>query len=94
MWKDYYKVSDHIETLNHYLKERCVDIAVVNTGKISPDLIQRYASLEQKEPVVFDEKEVAGLGLKIIEDDFVVVDHKSIRHNTMKLAFHIFSSLL
>ncbi len=91
---DHYKVSDHIETLNQYLKERTVDIVIVNTGKISPSLIQKYASLEQKEPVIFNEKEVANLGLQIIEDDFVIIDHGTIRHNTMKLAFHIFSSLL
>ena len=34
------------------------------------------------------------LNVQIIEDDFVIIEDGVLRHNTMKLAFHIFSNLL
>jgi uncharacterized cofD-like protein len=91
---DNYTVSDHIKALNKHLGSRKVDTVIINTGKIQPHLIKKYASLEQKDPVKFDEGEVAKLGVNVITDDFVILDSKQIRHNTMKLAFHIFSNLL
>lgn len=91
---DNFKVSDHIRTINHYLNGRTVDMVVANTGKIEPSLIEKYASLEQKDPVLLDLEDLQKLNVKVIEDDFVIVEKGSIRHNTMKLAFHIFSSLI
>lgn len=91
---DGYKVSDHIKTINQYLPEKKVGIVVVNTGKIEENLIQKYASLEQKDPVLLDVEELNKMDVRIIEDDFVFMENNTIRHNTMKLAFHIFSSLI
>lgn len=91
---DNYTVSDHIKTLNKYLGKKKVDTVIVNNGEIREELIQKYATLEQKDPVIFDEKEVARMGVKVITDDFVVLDSQQIRHNTLKLAFHIFSNLI
>ena len=34
------------------------------------------------------------LNIRVIEDDFVILDDEVIRHNTMKLSFHIFSNLM
>jgi uncharacterized cofD-like protein len=91
---DNYTVSDHIKALNKHLGNRHVDMVIVNTGKIQPHLIKKYASEEQKDPVVFDEEAINKMGVQIITDDFVILDSKQIRHNTMKLAFHIFSNLI
>lgn len=91
---DDYKVSDHIKTINSYLKKRHIDIVIANTGRISEELIQKYATLEQKDPVQVDLREVIAQDTKLISDDLVLVDSGTLRHNTMKLAFHIFSSLI
>lgn len=91
---DGYKVSDHIKTINRYLLDKSVDIVVVNTGQIKEEVIQKYASLEQKDPVLLDVSELKEMNVRIIEDDFVWIENNTIRHNTMKLAFHIFSSLI
>lgn len=91
---DDYTVSDHVKVLNKYLKVKKVDTVIVNNGDISNELIKKYATLEQKDPVIFDEVNLNKLGVKIISDDFIVLDSKQIRHNTMKLAFHIFSNLI
>ena len=91
---DHFNVSHHIRILNENLGTRKVDKVIVNTGKIEPKLIEKYASLEQKDPVMVDVENLNKLGVQIIEDDFVLIDNGTIRHNAMKLAFHIFSSLM
>ena len=91
---DNFTVGDHIKVLNSYLKKRKVDIVIMNNGTIDAKLIQKYASLEQKDPVKIDPSELKKLGVQVIEDDLVSVETGTIRHNTMKLAFHIFSSIV
>ena len=91
---EHFNVSHHIRVLNEYLGTRKVDIVIANTGKIDQELIDKYASLEQKDPVFLDIENLKKLKVQIIEDDFVMIDNGALRHNAMKLAFHIFSSLI
>ena len=53
---DKFKVSDHINKLNEYLGERKVDVVIANNGKIEPNIIKKYSSLEQKDPVILDKQ--------------------------------------
>ena len=62
--------------------------------KISEDLIKKYETLEQKDPVYLDIQNVKKLKLKLISNDFVVVENEMIRHDVIKLAFYIYSTLL
>ena len=87
---DGFKVSDHIKTLNKYLGKRKIDMVIINTGEISEEIIEKYAVLEQKDPVPFDKENVRKLKVKYISDDFVSTDTGMIRHDTYKLAFYIF----
>ena len=89
-----YKVSDHIRTLNQYLGNKNVDIVLANNGYIDPRLIEKYSIEEQKDPVIVDPEETKKLGVKLIQDNFVDIVDDIIRHNTIKIAFHIFSNLL
>lgn len=89
-----FKVSDHILTLNRYLKNRHVDVVLANNGYIDPSLINRYSITEQKDPVILDEVNLIPLQVQLIQDNFVDVFDDVIRHNTIKIAFHIFSYLL
>lgn len=89
---DKYKVSDHINKLNEYLGERKVDVVVANNGKIEPNIIKKYASLEQKDPVILDKMNLKEV--EIISDDLVKVEEGTLRHDTLKLALDIFSYLL
>ena len=93
---DYYKVSDHVKALNSYLGKHKIDIVIANNGEISESLVEKYSDLEQKDPVELDHDELKRLGVEIIEDNFVMVEPAShyLRHNVIKLAFHIFSYLL
>ena len=89
---DKFKVSDHINKLNEYLGNRKVDVVIANKGKIDTDIIEKYATLEQKDPVILDKQNLKGI--EIISDDLVKVEDGSLRHDTLKLALNIFSYLL
>lgn len=53
---DDFTVSDHIKVLNEYLGKRKVDVVIVNDGHIDVDIAEKYQTLEQKDPVIFDKK--------------------------------------
>lgn len=91
---DSYTVSDHVRLLNQYLGKKKVQIVVANNGDVKKESIEKYAVLEQKDPVIFDKEKLNAMGLKIIEDNFIDTTSGVIRHNVIKLAFHIFSLLM
>ena len=91
---DSYTVSDHVCLLNQYLGKKKVQIVVANNGDVKKESIEKYAVLEQKDPVIFDKEKLNAMGLKIIEDNFIDTTSGVIRHNVIKLAFHIFSLLM
>lgn len=89
-----FKVSDHIDLLNDYLGEHKIDVVVANNGKIDAEMAKRYESLEQKDPVEFDEERTRASVQTVICDDYVSVRNNLLRHNVMKLGMHIFGYLL
>ena len=91
---DDFKVSDHIKTLNHYLGKRKIEIVIANNGTIDKQMALKYANLEQKDPVILDIKETKKQNVKIISDNLVVVENNLLRHDALKLGFHIFSLLI
>jgi len=91
---DNFNVSHHVKLLNKYLGKRKIDTLIVNNGSIDPDLAKKYETLEQKDPVTFDKENLKELNNNIIEDNFIAIENEMIRHNVVKLAFYIFSTLL
>ena len=89
---DKFKVSDHINKLNEYLGQRKVDVVIANNGKIDPSIMNKYSSLEQKDPVILDKQNLKGI--EIISDDLITVEEGTLRHDTLKLSLDIFSYLL
>ena len=89
---DNMSVSDHINILNKYLGKRKIDIVVSNSGKISEKLIDRYATLEQKDEIKLDRDNLKDI--KIITNNYVDVDDGYIRHNSLLLSSDIFQYLL
>lgn len=86
-----YKVSDHIKTLNEYLGKRKVDYVIANKAKISGKLAEKYATKEQKDPVLLDLENVKKLCKEAIVDDLVIVEKGVFRHDYFKLGYLIFS---
>lgn len=91
---DDFKVSDHIKTLNKYLGKRKIDIVIANNGVIEKEISKKYSTLEQKDPVLLDVKETKKQKIKIISENLVIIENNLLRHDTLKLGFHIFSLLL
>lgn len=91
---DDYKASDHIKTINKYLNNKKVNVIVVNNGKVTKKIKEKYLSMEQKDQVIYDKEELKKLNIKIIADNFIKVEDDVLRHNIAKLGFHIYSYLL
>jgi uncharacterized cofD-like protein len=82
---DGYSVSEHIKMLTSHCHPRIFDYCIVNTGKISQEILKRY-KLENSYPVDNDTVNIERMGYRIVEDDFVVISEGVVRHDFSKLA--------
>ena len=89
---DDFTVSDHVETLNRYLGKNKITDVIVNTGEITPEVIEKYAVEEQKDPVVIDYENLKDV--RLIEDQLVKIINDQIHHDVMKLGLDIYSTLM
>ena len=87
---DDFKVSDHLKVLNSYLGTHKIDIVVANTGSIDKEVAEKYSTLEQKDPVLFDEENI---DCDTILNNYVTINDGVIRHNVEKLSLDIYSYL-
>lgn len=88
---DDFKVSDHLKVLNSYLGTHKIDIVVANTGSIDKEVAEKYSTLEQKDPVLFDKENV---DCDTILNNYVTINDGVIRHNVEKLSLDIYSYLV
>lgn len=92
---DGYTLTDHVKKLNEYLGKRKVDVVLANTGKIDTKMAEFYETKEQKDPVEYDEENFKDFDMEIIGDDFsYVTSNNLLRHDNIKLGFHIFYYLM
>ncbi len=91
---DNYKVSDHVKVFQKYLGENGLDAIIANNTKMSAYLVKKYATEEQKDPVVLDKKNVEKMGVKLIEDKIYKIEDNVLRHDSLKTAYLIFSYLM
>lgn len=89
-----FTVTDHVKMLNNYLGKRKIDVVLANNGKIESKFVKKYETLEQKDPVRFDEENFKNIDAHIISDDFISISNKMIRHNNLKLGFHVYFYLM
>ena len=88
---DDFKVSDHLKVLNSYLGIHKIDIVFANTGSIDKEVAEKYSTLEQKDPVLFDEENI---DCDTILNNYVTINDGVIRHNVEKLSLDIYSYLV
>ena len=92
---DDFTVTDHVKALNGYLGKRNIDLVLANTGKIDEEMARFYETQEQKDPVVYDEENFKKYGIDVIGDDFTfITDNNLLRHDNIKVGFHIFYYLM
>lgn len=87
-----FKASDHIKLLNNYLGKKKISVGIFNHEEMDPKLVIKYATEEQKDPVLLDKENLKDI--EVIEDDLITIDDNRFRHDTMRLAFLIFEYLL
>ena len=88
---DNFSVSDHVRLINSYLGERKIDAVIVNNGNIDDNIVKKYETTEQKDLVCFDKDNIEKVD--IIENDYILIENGSIRHNTLRVAIDIISYL-
>lgn len=89
---DGFKVSDHIKIIEDYLDGGKLDIVVANDKPMSSNLSKKYATNEQKDPVILDEENLKDV--HIIKDTLYVIENDYYRHDALKTAYLIFSYLM
>lgn len=85
------KVSDHINVLNKYLGKRKIDVVIANNGDIDPNIALKYQTEEQKDKVYLDREQI---NCELIENDYVMIEDKVIRHKIDKLSLDIYGYLI
>lgn len=91
---DDFKVSDHIKVLEEYLGKNTIDKVIANSAPMTKELVEKYATEEQKDPVLLDEDVLNKMGVKVIKDKIYTVEDGYLRHDNLKTAYLIFSILM
>lgn len=88
-------VSDHVNLLNQYLKNRKIDVVIASNTKIDENIARKYETKEQKDPVFIDRKELSNMDVELIEADLLTIaDDGTLKHDSLKLSSIIFSYLM
>ncbi len=91
---DNFAVSDHVKLINAYLGQHKLDVVVASNSKIEEKMAKRYATEEQKDPVLIDQEELDQLNVEVIESDLLTIDDDTLKHHSQKLSSLIFSYLM
>ena len=89
---DDFKVSDHIKVLNEYLGKKKISTVIANEGDIPTNILEKYATEEQKDKVILDKENLNNL--KLVTGNYVTVENDTIRHKVDKLSIDIYNILL
>ena len=87
---DGYKVSDHINLLNEYLGEKKISTVITNSEKVSKRIQRKYETLEQKDLIEIDDKNIK---IENIKRPLLKIEDDQIRHDSVKLALEIMNIL-
>lgn len=91
---DDFKVSDHIKVLDDYLGKGVINMVLANNVEIPHELVLKYATEEQKDPVLLDESTLKKMKVKVIKDKIYTIEDGFLRHDTLKTAYLVFSILM
>lgn len=91
---DDFSVYDHVAYLEKYLGKNSLDVVIANNTIMSSKLASKYASVELKDPVIFDLSEFEGSNIHLIADKLFTIEDGYYRHDSLKTAYLIFSYLM
>lgn len=90
---DDFGVEDHIRAILKHGGNDIIDYVIVNVGKISKELEEKYLE-EHSKLVTIDEEAVEEMKVRIIEGDFVKIRNGLVRHNSEKLAAILMETIM
>lgn len=91
---DKFKASDHIKFIEKYLGVGSIDVLIANNSIMSNELSHKYATEEQKDPVILDMDELAKKNVYVIQDKLYTIENGVFRHDALKTGYLIFSYLM
>ena len=91
---DGFGVSDHLKTLEKYLGKNSVDSVIVSNTDLPKEILDKYAREEEKDLVKIDYENMKDKSYEVLEDDLLVTDDGTIKHDSLKLSSMIFSYLM
>ena len=91
---DNFGVSDHINTLEKYVGKDRIDAVIVSNNLLPKDLLEKYATEEQKDQVVIDYDNMQAGRYEVIESDLLTTADGTIKHDSLKLSSIIFYYLM
>ena len=91
---DNFTVNDHVQMLEKYIGKDTIDAVIVSTTKISDELLNKYATEEQKDPVRIDYENIVKQNYELLEGDLLTTADGTIKHDSLKLSSIIFSYLM
>ncbi len=89
---DGFTVRDHVDYLERYLGKGKLNVVIANNKIISSKLARKYATEQQKDPVVLDMNELEHI--HVIQDKLAVIENGVYRHDALKTGYLIFSYLM
>jgi len=91
---DNFTVNDHVQTLEKYLGKDTIDAVVATNTIINDELLDKYATEEQKDPVRIDYENIIKENYELLEGDLLTTSDGTIKHDSLKLSSIIFSYLM
>ena len=91
---DNFAVSDHVNLINQYLGKHKLDTVIASNSEISKEMVEKYSTTEQKDPVKIDYPVLATLDVELIEADLLAIVDNTLKHHSQKLSSLIFSYLM
>jgi uncharacterized cofD-like protein len=81
---DKFSASQHIEKVIKILGKGVINFAIINTGKVSKNILEKYIA-SGSDFVEEDAKKVEEMGIRVIKGDFAIERGDLVRHNPEKL---------
>ena len=87
---DGFKASDHINLLNSYLGKKKISTVITNNEKVSKRIQRKYETLEQKDLIEIDDKNIK---IENVKRPLIKIEDDMLRHDSVKLALEIMNIL-
>lgn len=91
---DNFTVNDHVQTLEKYLGKNTIDAVIATNTIVNDELLDKYATEEQKDPVRIDYENIIKENYELLEGDLLTTADGTIKHDSLKLSSIIFSYLM